>query len=790
MEVTTRIKNLRKRLRSYPPAVCVERAVLITKSYRETEGEPAVIRRAKALKEILEGMSIYIADGELIVGNQASEPNKAPVFPETGASWVLDQLDSFSTRNVNKFLITENDKSVLREVLSYWKGKTVLEIAPALLNDETRAIFEQSYPVISPTLFLRNCVGHLVPNYAIILKKGFEGVRAEVLNRMNLLDPSEPEHISKLQFYRAILIVCDAVAGFARRYAELAKELANKEVDLVRKAELEDIAEVVRRVPEKPAQTFHEALQSFWFLQLIIHIETDGLAESPGRFDQYMYPYLAKDLAENRLTFAEAQELVDCVWLKMNELIKLSDIPPAAKYFGGVTMSQNLILGGVNQDGEDATNELSYMCLEADMHIQLPQPALSVRVHSGTPEKFLLKAAELVKTGGGKPAFFNDEVIIPALMNDGIPLSEARNYAIVGCVEPVPSDNTNGWTNAAMFNLGKCLELALHNGVCQLSGDRVGPATGEAKDFQTFDQVMEAFKKQVSYFVKHMVAMLNTWDYVHKKILPTPFVSSFTDDCIEKGQDLVEGGARFNFTGPQGIGLADVADSLAAIKSLVFEKKLLFMDQLVNILDRNFEGYEDIRLLFRNKAPKYGNAEKFPDSMAREVGLFYCREVAKYKNPRGGKYRPGLYPVASNVPLGGVVSALPNGRKKGVPLADGISPVHGCDTKGPTAVLRSVARVEHSAATNGTLLNIKFHPSAFKNSEDIKKFISLIRSFCALKIMHVQFNVISADILRAAQKAPEDYRDLMIRVAGYSAMFVDLDKKLQDDIIGRTEHLL
>ncbi|WP_425059873.1 Trans-4-hydroxy-L-proline dehydratase [Sporomusa carbonis] len=790
MGATLRIQRLRERLRSFEKAICVERAVLITKSYQETETEPMVIRRAKALRDILRGMSIYIADGELIVGNQASAPNKAPVFPETSAPWVTEQLETFGTRNLNRFAINEQDKQVLRDVLGYWRGKTVMERALGLLTEETREVFEQTYPVIAPTLLLRNCTGHYVANYEIILKKGFSGLKDEVVALMNSLDPASPEGIGKLQFYRAVLIVCDAVAEFANRYAQLAEELAQQEINSGRKKELETIAEVCRRVPEYPARSFHEALQSFWFLQLIIQIETDGLAESPGRFDQYLYPYLAQDLKENKLTLEQAQELVDCVWLKHNEVIKLSDNPPAAKYFGGVTMSQNIIVGGLNKDGEDATNELSYMCIEADKHIQMPQPSLSVRVHSTTPEKFLLKVAELVKTAGGKPAIFNDEVIIPALMSDGIPLEEARDYAIVGCVEPTPSGNTNGWTNAAMFNLGKCLELALHNGVCQLSGKQIGPATGNAKEFQTFDQVMKAFKEQISYFIAHMVSMLNTWDYVHRELIPTPFISSFIDDCIAKGKDLVEGGARYNYTGPQGIGLADVADALAAIKTCVFDTQQISMGELIDSLDHNFEEQEDVRLLLRNKVPKYGNAENLPDLMAREIGLFYCREVSQYRNPRGGKYRPGLYPVAANVPLGGVVAALPNGRKKGEALADGISPVNGCDLKGPTAVLRSVARVEHAAAVNGTLLNVKLHPSTLKNDKDIKNFIALLRSFCALKLMHVQFNVMSADTLRAAQKDPEKYRDLMVRVAGYSAFFVDLDEKLQNNVIERTEHLL
>ncbi|MDK2822018.1 MAG: hypothetical protein PWQ67_2686 [Clostridia bacterium] len=790
LKVTARINKLKRKVVSTPKAICAERAFLVTESYKETEGEPMIIRRAKAFQKVLNEMSIYIGEGELIVGNHASSCNKVPVFPETGALWVEEQLDSFTKRSLNRYLITEKEKDILKKILPYWKGKTVLEIAPKLLPEETKAVFEQVYPVISPTLFLRNGVGHLVPNYKVVLENGFEGIKSEVIEKLNNLDASRPGNIKKMQFYRSILIVSDAASNFAERYSRLAEKLAAEEKDLVRKEELEEIAKVCRRVPKMPATTFHEALQSFFFLQLLIHIETDGLAESPGRFDQYMYPFLKKDLQEKKLDIEKAQELLDCTWLKMNEINKLSDVPPTTKYFGGVSMTQNIIIGGIDENGDDITNELSYMCLEADAHIRLPQPSLSIRIHSGSPENFLLKTVELIKKGGGKPAIFNDEIIVPALMNDGISLADARNYGIVGCVEPISSGNANGWTNAAMFNLAKCLELALHNGVCQLSGKKIGLSTGEAREFNNFEQVKDAFVKQVAYFIKHMVIMLNTWDQVHMELLPTPFVSAFVDGCIDKGQDLVEGGAKFNYTGPQGIGLADVADSLTAIKTLVFENKILTMEELISALENDFEGQENLRLLLRNKAPKYGNGDLLPDLMAREVGVIYCREIEKYWNPRGGKYRPGLFPVASNVPLGGVVGALPNGRKKGLPLADGISPVHGCDVNGPTAVIRSVARVNHAQATNGTLLNLKFHPSALKDERDLKKLISLIRVFASLKLMHVQFNVVSADDLRKAQQDPENNRDLMVRVAGYSAMFVDLDKKMQDDIIDRTEFML
>ena len=479
---------------------------------------------------------------------------------------------------------------------------------------------------------------------------------------------------------------------------------------------------------------------------------------------------------------------MDCFFLKCNEVLKLADVPPETKYFGGVSMTQNIILGGINEYGQDLLNEVSLMCINSDINIHMEQPSLSIRVHQGTNKEFLLKAIECIKDGAGKPAIFNDEIIIPALLEDGASLEEARDYAIVGCVEPVASNNTNGWTNAAMFNLAKCFELALNNGICPLSNTQIGPRTSEACEFKSFKEFVIAYKKQVEYFVEQMVEILNICEKIHGTIVPTPYVSILLDGCIDKGVDSSRGGAKYNYTGVQGIGLSNVVDSLIAVKKIVFEDKQLSLEDFVQILNNNFDGNEYLRQKIINGIPKYGNNIKELDDLAKLAGLHYCNVVSKYKNNRDGKYRPGLFPVASHVPLGKVVGALPSGRLALTPLNDGISPVNGCDVNGPTAILQSVGNVEHIKASNGTLLNIKLHPTALKTKEDFEKLRSLIMVFSELKLMHVQFNVVSKETLLDAQLHPENYKGLVVRVAGYSANFVDLDSQMQEDIIARTEH--
>lgn len=788
MTSSNRVKDLKGELIKIPKSICTQRAALITESYKKSRNQHPYILRALALEKILNNMDIYIRNKELIVGNQSSKLNGAPVFPETGANWVLEQIDFFETRELRKYLIDEKDKEILRENLVYWKDKTILNNLKKDMNPELKAIYNQKYPVISPNLFIRGNVGHYVCNYEKILNIGFEGIKAEAIEKLKGLDRSSIDSYDKIKFYESILITCDAVFNFAQRYSDLAdKQSRSENISSSRREELTKISNICKKVPRRGAVTFYEALQSLWITHLIIQIETDGLAISLGRMDKYLYKFYIEDIKNKRITKDEAQELMDCFFLKCNEVIKLADVPPETTYFGGVSMTQNIVLGGVNDDGTDLFNEVSLMCLEADINVHMEQPNLSIRVHKDTNQNMLIKSIESIKKGGGKPAIFNDEVIIPSLMTSGVSIEEARDFAIVGCVEPVVSKSTNGWTNAAMFNLAKCFELSLNNGICSLSGKQIGPRTGDAAELNTFDDLFRAYKKQVEYFSRKMIEILNLCDSLHGTLIPTPYVSSLIDGCLDNGTDVSRGGAKYNYVGPQGVGLANVADSMMAIKKIVFEDNEMSLEEFVHILKKNFKDEEYFRQKLINHVPKYGNNINEVDELAKIVSLHYCEVISSFENIRGGKYRPGLFPVAAHVPLGNVVGALPSGRPASTPLNDGISPANGFDTNGPTAILKSVAAINHEKATNGTLLNMKLHPTTIKNLEDYKKLISLIRVFSDLKLMHIQFNVVSKNELLDAQINPENHRGLIVRVAGYSANFVDLDKQMQDDIIARTE---
>ena len=789
MALTPRVQRLKREFLNYPKSICSERARLITQSYRETEGEHPYIRRAKALKHILANISIFIREGELLVGNQASRPAAASVFPETGANWVLEQMDTFETREMRKFLLSEEDRASLQRDLPYWEKKTLLYQALQRLNPETKFQYGLKYPVISPNLNLRGHCGHFVPNYGRIVREGFKSVEAEAKTRLEELDYTQPGSLDQGCFYNSVLIVCDAVQAYAGRYADEANRLAwQAGVSERRKRELLEIERVCRKVPYEGAETFQEALQSLWFTHLIVQIEGDGFAFSIGRADQFLYPAYLNDVKNNGLSWEKAQELVDCFCLKCNEITRLADVPPATSYFGGVNMTQNTILGGQKADGSDAANPVSKLFLAGDMNVHMDQPNLSIRVHAGTSDDFLMDAVKVMKSGGGKPAVFNDETIIPSLMSKSeVTLEEARNYAIVGCVEPVVSNNTNGWTNAAMLNMAKCLELALHDGAEPFSGMQIGPRSGCLENLTSFESVVAAYNEQIAYFVDQMVIMLNTWDQMHAELLPIPYMSAMVDGCLEKGVDVSRGGAKYNFVGVQGVGLSNVVDSLMVLKKVVYEEHEMSLEDFVDILDHDFKDNEYLRAKLINKVPKYGNNISEVDELAKRVAQAYCHEVRNHRCIRGGEYRPGLFPVASHVPLGSVVGALPSGRLSGTPLNDGISPVSGCDVNGPTMVLLSVSKVNHEEATNGTLLNMKIHPTALKTEEDMKKLCTLIRTFVDLKLMHVQFNVVSREELLDAQRDPANHRDLIIRVAGYSANFVDLDRKMQDDIINRTE---
>ena len=833
IEKSARIQRLIDNLYEKMPEIESARGKLVTESYKMTEALPIIKRRSAAFAHILRNIPIVIRDGELIVGSATLAPRGCQVFPEYSYEWLLSELDTVSTRPADPFYISEKTKAELREIYPWWHGKTTSDLAKANMAPEAYEAFVE-HSVFTPGNYFYNGIGHVCVDYGKVMKIGYRGIIKEAELALEKLDVSDGDYVSRSNFLNAVIESCEAVIEYARRYSALARDMASRESNPERKRELEIISRNCARVPEYPATSFYEACQTFWFIQLLLQVESSGHSISPGRFDCYMYPYFKKDIDEGKITYEAAQELLDCIWVKFNDINKVRDAA-SADGFAGYGMFQNLIVGGQNIHGLDSTNDLSYMCIEAAMHVPLPQPSISIRVWNGSPEALLIKAAALTRLGTGLPAYYNDEIIIPSIMARGLSLEDARDYCIIGCVEPQKAGKTDGWHDAAFFNMCRPMELAFSNGYDK--GKKIGPDTGDVSEMKTFEEFYEAYKTQQSYMIMLLVNANNAIDVAHATRCPLPFQSCMVEDCIGRGKSLQEGGAIYNFTGPQGFGIANNTDGLVAIKKLVFEEKKFTLTELREALRANFgygvhgahaerltteiatelsrQGlsinesvirtiydevtnqtslgaaekarYKEIKRLIEEEAPKYGNDIYDVDMFARDVANSYTKEVEKYKNARGGIFQAGLYPVSANVPLGASTGATPDGRLAYTPLADGIGPASGRDTKGPTATANSVAKLEQGVASNGTLLNQKFHPSALAGMSGLSKFVALIRSYFDQKGMHVQFNVVTKETLLDAQNNHEKYKTLVVRVAGYSALFTTLSRSLQDDIINRTE---
>ncbi|MDS0528238.1 glycyl radical protein [Clostridium sp. SHJSY1] len=839
---TERVERLKKVIVEAVPYVESERAVLVTESYKETEGLSPILRRAKAAEKIFNNLPITIRDDELVVGAITKNPRSTEICPEFSYDWVAKEFETMGTRIADPFQIPKETVRELDEAFKYWEGKTTSALADSYMSQDTKDCMANG--VFTVGNYFYGGVGHVCVDYGKVLEKGFKGIIAEVVEAMSKMDRKDPDYIKKQQFYNSVVIAYSAAINFAHRYAEKARVMASSEVNPIRKAELLQIAANCDRVPENGATNFYEACQSFWFVQILLQIESSGHSISPGRFDQYMYKYLKEDKSISK---EFAQELVDCIWIKLNDINKTRD-EVSAQAFAGYAVFQNLCVGGQNEEGLDATNELSYMCMEATAHVKLPAPSFSIRVWQGTPDEFLLRACEVARLGTGVPAMYNDEVIIPALVNRGVTLRDARNYCIIGCVEPQCPHKTEGWHDAAFFNVAKVLEITLNNG--KVGDKQLGPVTGDMTSFKSVDDFFAAFKRQMEYFVYHLVEADNCVDYAHAERAPLPFLSALVDDCIGRGKSVQEGGAIYNFTGPQAFGVADTGDSVYAIQKHVFEDKKVSMEELKQALNSNFghsiigssvqanvtsgigsditeaqiyevvkkilssagsvdlsniqnkitselqgtevaatSDFESLRKLL-DSTPAFGNDIDEVDMIARKCAQIYCFEVEKYTNPRGGQFQAGVYPVSANVLFGKDVGALPDGRLAKEPLADGVSPRAGKDTNGPTAAANSVAKLDHFIASNGTLYNQKFLPSVVAGDTGLMNFASVVRSYFDHKGMHVQFNVVDRETLLAAQREPEKYKDLVVRVAGYSAQFVVLAKEVQDNIISRTEQTL
>lgn len=784
LQRTDRILRLMTETASATRYFSVEQARIITEIYRETAEEPTAIRRALAFAASAERIGICIDPDEIIVGNRTAEPRAGVVFPEAGIGWVAEELDTLPTRPQDRFQVRPEDARIFREeILPYWSGRT-LEDA---VRDEAGELIASMKSVVKINQ-TDHAQGHICPDVRAWLASGPAGLLAritaadgssDVSTAPDLLDdPDVPDDTATSDIFRiAAEIVLRGSIEFIRRYAEAAEAAGS-----------DDIAFVCRALAERPAESFREAVQSVWFLFVLLQLESNASSFSPGRMDQYLYPYFRRDLEAGNIDAAEALEIIEALYVKFNQIVYMRN-SSGATYFAGFPIGFNVAVGGIDREGRDAVNPLSYLFLKAQEHVGMPQPNLSARLHANSPEPFVRECARVIGMGSGMPQIFNDESVVPALVESGLPEEEARDYAVVGCVELSLSGNFLGWSDAAMFNMVKALELALNDGICMLTGRRIGPPTGTLADFQSMVDVKRAFAAQIDAFVEPMIRACEKVDRLHAEVLPSPFLSCVVDGCIEKELDVTAGGARYNYSGIQAIQPANIADSLMALEELIFQREEIDGAVLLQAVRDDFRGQEQLRQKLLTGAPKYGNGIDDVDQRAAEWIDYFADRLSEYTNVRGGPYHMGLYTVSAHVPMGQNVGATSDGRRARSPLADGgLSAVYGRDRTGPTALLSSVSRIDSRRAGNGTLLNMKFLPDVFSTDEGVQKFAEFLRTFTSFPIHHAQFNVVSREELLAAREDPDRFAGLTVRVAGYTAYFVELTPELQEEIIARTSY--
>lgn len=775
-EQKNRIEVLKTRMLEKPRYVSIEQALIITKTYQEHETDSKQVKRAWSLYNALTQIEIGIEPEELIVGNRTKGVRYGVVFPESGISWVDREFETIPTRPQDKFLVHPEDIETFRKVIvPYWKGKSLEDIVHQRIGDEISEI--SKVVKINQT---DHAQGHICPNVKEWLELGPAGVIAKA--EKNLVGANA----SQQEFYRCVILVMQGVQKFMQRYADLLEEKADSYPKYT--ASMRELAKICQNLQNRPAQSFHEALQSTWFLFVVLHMESNASSFSPGRLDQILYPYYQKDLAEKKMDDDQALEMIECLWLKFNEIVYLRN-KNSAKYFAGFPIGFNVAVGGQDENGNDASNALSHLLIQAQEDIGLPQPNLSVRLFEHTDQALLTHAVKCVSKGSGMPQFFNDKAIVSPLMDLGISKQDALNYAIVGCVELTTHGNNLGWSDAAMFNMNKVLELTLNHGKCLLTGKQMGPDLGSLSTYASFSDLEAAYQKMMDYFIEKMIPCCEGVEKAHIDCLPTPFLSAVIDDCMDKGMDVTAGGAHYNLSGIQMIQVANLADSLAAIKELVYDKKKVDASHLEKALQNNFVGDEVLQQMLLHRVPKYGNDVAWVDELGAKWALYFREQLRKYKNYRNGPYHTGMYTVSAHVPMGQNVGASADGRFAQDPLADGgLSAVYGRDIQGPTAVLKSVSKMDNSCTTNGGLLNMKFLPDFFKTEAGITKFCNFLRAFVDLEVPHIQFNVVSKENLLDAQKHPDQYRSLTVRVAGYTAYFTELAGDLQNEIIARTSY--
>lgn len=795
--LTDRMKAFREEVLDEKPYIDAQRAVLATQVYRENQNQPRVMVRALMLQKILENMSIYIEDKTLIVGNQATKNKNAPIFPEYTMEFVLNELDLFEKRDGDVFYITEETKQQLRDIAPFWENNNLRARGEALLPEEVSVFMETG--VFGMEGKLNAGDAHLAVNYEKILAFGLKGYEERVKDLKAKLDLTDPDSIDKNIFYKAVLIVIEAVHQFAQRYSKLAQELADREKDSKRKAELLEISRICAKVPYEPATSFYEAVQSVWFIQLILQIESNGHSLSYGRFDQYMYPYYIKDIQEKVITKVEALELLTCLWIKTLTINKVRSQAHTLSSAGS-PMYQNVTIGGQTPDKKDAVNELSFVVLQSVAQTRLTQPNLTVRYHKNINKAFFDDCIEVMKLGFGMPALNNDEIIIPSFINWGVKEEDAYNYSAIGCVETaVPGKWGYRCTGMSYINFPRVFLCAMNDGVDLTTGKRFTKGYGYFKDMKSYEELLSAWDKTVREMTRYSVIVENAIDKASERDVPDILCSALTDDCIGRGKTIKEGGAVYDFISGLQVGIANMADSLAAIKKLVFEEKKITPIQLWNAILDDFQSDENkkIQAMLIDEVPKYGNDIDYVDNLVVEAYDSYLDEIKKYPNTRyhrgpiGGIRYGGTSSISANVGQGMGTMATPDGRNAYEPLAEGCSPAHNADKNGPTAVFKSVAKLPTEKITGGVLLNQKMTPQMLSTEENKQKLEMLIRAFFnRLHGYHVQYNIVSRETLIDAQKHPEKHKDLIVRVAGYSAFFNVLSKKTQDDIIGRTEQCL
>lgn len=795
-QLTDRMDQFREAVLTKKPYIDAERALLVTEAYKEHQNQPNTVKRALMLKNILEKMSIYIEDETLIVGNQAASNRDAPIFPEYTMEFVLNELDLFEKRDGDVFYITEKTNEDLRAIAPFWKNNNLRAKAGALLPDEVSVFMETGFFGMEGKM--NSGDAHLAVDYGQMLKVGLKGYQQRTLAEKAALDLTQPESIDKYCFYNSVLIVIEAVKIYAERYSRLAKEMAET-ASPKRKAELLEISRICGKVPYEPAENFQEAIQAVWFIQLILQIESNGHSLSYGRFDQYMYPYLKADLAKATITEAQAVELLTNLWIKT---LTVNKVRSQAHTFSsaGSPLYQNVTIGGQTRDKKDAVNELSYLVLRSVAQTKLPQPNLTVRYHSGLDNRFMNECIEVMKLGFGMPAFNNDEIIIPSFMKVGVSEADAYDYSAIGCVETaVPGKWGYRCTGMSYMNFPKILMIAMNDGIDPVSGKRFVKGYGHFKEMTSYQELQAAWDKTVRELTRMSVIVENAIDLGLERDVPDILCSTLTEDCIGRGKTLKEGGAVYDFISGLQVGIANMADSLAAIKQLVFDEAKVAPAELWEALMTDYasERSQEIQQMILEEVPKYGNDDDQVDQLITEAYDSYIDEIAKYPNTRygrgpiGGIRYSGTSSISANVGQGRATMATPDGRKAWTPLAEGCSPSHNMDKNGPTAVLKSVSKLRTEDILGGVLLNQKVNPQTLAKEEDKQKLIMLLRAFFnKLHGYHIQYNVVSRETLIDAQKHPEKHRDLIVRVAGYSAFFNVLSKATQDDIIERTEHII